>query len=283
MPQLSIPDAPVVGYPGQIAEPGAPTFARSSLAEGASVVAGAPVKRGTDPQRQVKPFEAGDLPDEATFAGVVILETSRAFNALALEDGDPIAVMRQGSIYMDFSEAVTAGELVAITLATGDLTGVAQGSPSTAAIQVLPGLRIVETIAAAGLATVEVDLLGDSGAGAGGLDSGEYVPVLTDVTNVAASALLGARFTKIGNIVTVFFSVTIDATAAAATELDISLPVVSNLAAAPDLIGHMASAETVGEPGVVTGDAANDRAQLSYTAVGTGVVTWNGSFSYVIL
>ncbi len=113
--------------------------------------------------------------------------------------------------------------------------------------------------------------------------SGEYAPTLTDVTNVAASALLGARFVRINNTVTVFFGVTIDPTAAAATELGISLPVASTLAAAADLLGHMASGETVGEPAVIVGDVANDRAQLSYTAVGTGVVTWHGSFSYQVL
>lgn len=283
MPQLSIPDAPPVGYAGQIAEPGAPTFARSVTAEGALVVAGMPVKRGTDPQRQVEPFVAADLIDVANFAGLVVLETSRPQADLDIEDGDSLAVMRLGAMYLDFNEAVTAGEVVGLTLADGNLVGLAQGSASTALIQILPGVRIVDTIAAAGLAIVEIDLFGDTGATGGDFESGEYTPTLTNVTNVAASAVLGARYFRIGNVVTVYFSITIDVTSAAATELDMTLPVVSNLAAAKDLIGHANSAETVGEPLVVTGDSTNEKAQLSYTAVGTGVVTWNGSFSYAIL
>lgn len=163
MPQTSISRAPAIGFAGQIAEPGAPTYCRSCTAEGSGVVAGAPVKRGTDPQRQVTPFEAGDIPDSAMFAGVVVLETSRPFSDNGIKDGDPVTVMRLGSILMDFSEAVTAGEQVAIELATGKLKGYAQGT-SAASIPtgevVLPGLRIAETTSAAGLATVEVNLFG---------------------------------------------------------------------------------------------------------------------------
>jgi hypothetical protein len=113
--------------------------------------------------------------------------------------------------------------------------------------------------------------------------SGDYVPALTDVTNIDASALLDARYMRIGNIVTVFFGVTIDATAAAATELGIGLPVASNFAAANDLLGMAVSSETVGAAAQVSADVANDRASLTFTAVGTGVVTWRGSFSYLVI
>jgi hypothetical protein len=114
------------------------------------------------------------------------------------------------------------------------------------------------------------------------LASGEYTPTLTDVTNVAASALLGARFIRVGNQITVAFSVTIDPTAAAATELGISLPVASAIAATAEVIGLANSGETVGEPAIVIGDIANDRASLQFTAVGTGVVTWQGTFQYIV-
>ncbi len=161
MPQLSISSAPAVGYAGQIAEPGAPRFSRSARAEGANVSAGMPVKRGTNKEKQVEPFEAGDDGQLQDFAGVVVLDTSRASGGIA--DGDGVAVLRLGSIYMDFSEAVTAGEQVGITLATGALTGIPDGTAAgaiTTGIVVLPGLRIAETIAAAGLAVVEVNLFG---------------------------------------------------------------------------------------------------------------------------
>ncbi len=159
MPQTSIAERMTKALQGQITEAG-PRFSRSASAEGASVVAGIPVQRGTAPQSQVKPYVAGDLPGLANFAGFVILDTSRAQDALAIEEGDPVAIMRLGCMYVTFSEAVTAGEQVGLTLATGLLTGIAQGVAPPVGIVVLPSVRIVETIGAAGLATVEISLEG---------------------------------------------------------------------------------------------------------------------------
>lgn len=115
------------------------------------------------------------------------------------------------------------------------------------------------------------------------LASGDYVPTLTLTTNVAAAVLLDARYVRVGNTVIVFLALTIDVTAAAATVLDVDLPVASALAAVNDVIGSMASGETVGAVAQVSADITNDRASITYTAVGTGVVTWRGSFSYIVL
>ena len=166
MPQNTIDAAPAKAFAGQLAEPGAPKFARSATAEGADVEAGFPVKRGTLPEKQVEPFEAGDVPELALFAGVVLLDPTRAFNSLAIEDDDPVAVLRLGSVYMDFSEAVTAGEMVGLTLADGLLVGIPEGTAAgsiATGVVILPGLRITET-AAAGLAVVEVNLFGNQDA-----------------------------------------------------------------------------------------------------------------------
>lgn len=130
---------------------------------------------------------------------------------------------------------------------------------------------------------VLVDMVQDDTDSVASFSSGDYVPVLTDTTNVAASVLLDARFIRINNTVVVYFALTIDATAAAATVLEISLPVASVLAAANDLIGHAVSAETVGEPSTILAETTNNTAQMAFTAVGTGVVTWRGSFSYLVL
>lgn len=155
------------GFAGQIADAGL-RYCGSFFAE-APIVAGSPVKRGTAKETQVEPFEAADVPTAAMFAGVAVLSTSRPYD----EDGDQIAagdslsVMRLGVIYMNFSEAVTAGEQVGITLASGLLTGIPQGTAAgaiTTGIVVLPGLRIVQTTGAAGVARVEVNLFGSQDA-----------------------------------------------------------------------------------------------------------------------
>jgi hypothetical protein len=68
---------------------------------------------------------------------------------------------------MEFAEAVTAGECVAIVLADGTLKGYAQGTAAgsipTGEVLV-PGLRIATTTTAAGCAIVEVNLFGNQDA-----------------------------------------------------------------------------------------------------------------------
>ena len=113
--------------------------------------------------------------------------------------------------------------------------------------------------------------------------SGDYVPTLTDETNIAASVLVAARFVRINNTVTVYFGVTLDITGAGAAELGISLPVASTLAAAGDLTGHANSLTVDEDQAVVAGDVANDRAAMNYTGIATGVIAWAGSFSYRVL
>jgi len=164
VPQTSVSDTMSKAYAGQPTE-GFPRVVRSARAEGSGVSAGKPVKRGTSAQNQVEAFEAGDVPTAGMFAGVVVREEARDEGGIA--SGDGVQVMRFGSIYMDFSEAVTAGEQVGIVLATGALTGIPQGTAAGAIATgtvVLPGLRIVETITAAGVAVVEVNLFGSQDA-----------------------------------------------------------------------------------------------------------------------
>jgi hypothetical protein len=166
MPQASISDRISKGYAGQVTSAG-PVFARAGKAE-TVLTAGAPLKRGTAKAYQVEPFEAADVPTAGMFAGVAIHSPTREYdstNMIAI--GDPVEVLRFGCVLMSFSEAVTAGEQVGITLATGVLTGIPQGTAAgaiTTGIVVLPGLRIVETTTAAGLAEVEVNLFGSQDA-----------------------------------------------------------------------------------------------------------------------
>ncbi len=283
MPQTTILDDPPRALAGQLAEAGAVRYARSYRAEAIStraIVAGQPVLLGTDPDTQALAITDGDTVDAATFAGILLLETSRALEEAPVTEGDDLSILRMGVVYLQVTDAVTAGDPVFVGNATAQL-GDIEGAAGTGLVE-LPGCRFLTSAASAGFAVAFINPAA-AAAATGASSAGEYVPTLTDVTNVAVSALLDARFVKFGDQVTVYFAVTVDATAAAATELGISLPVASALAAANDLTGIAGSAETVGGLGMVAADAANDRAALTYTAVGTGVVTWRGSFSYEIL
>lgn len=156
-----------IAFAGQLAEPLAPKFARSCVVETA-IKAGAIAKRGTDPEVQIKPLEAGDTITVAMLAGVVLLSTSRPYEQTdggsGIEAGNSASVLRLGSVFLPFAEAVTAGEVVAQDLATGLLYGYAQGTAAgsiTTGRVVIPGIRVAQTISAAGNATCEVNLYGN--------------------------------------------------------------------------------------------------------------------------
>lgn len=163
MPQISVSQNPGIGFAGQIAEP-MPRAARSMSCEVAGLVSGQIVVRGTDPYNQVNAVPTSAFtPDPSKIAGVIIFSSSKPFNSGAFSAGDKVDVMRLGSIYMQFSAAVTAGQMVGYKLSDGTLTGIAQGTAAgsiTTGIVVIPGLRIASTTTAAGVAIVEVNLFG---------------------------------------------------------------------------------------------------------------------------
>lgn len=165
MPFNSITSDLPIGYAGQVSEPAFPKFARSVTVETA-IHAGAVAKRGTDPEIQIKPLEAGDTVTPGMLAGVVLLSATRPYEQIdggsGIEAGNTAAVLRFGSVFMDFAEAVTAGELVGQALSSGLLYGYPAGTApgDLAAGRVLiPGLRIAQTTTSAGVACVEVNLL----------------------------------------------------------------------------------------------------------------------------
>ncbi len=116
--------------------------------------------------------------------------------------------------------------------------------------------------------------------------SATYTPTLTAVTNIDAgtSSAFVTGYTRIGNNVTVFGQLTIDATAAAstATELGVSLPVASNLAADQDLGGTAASDVLAGAVIRIKADATNDRASFVFKSSTTTADSYNFQFSYQV-
>jgi len=148
MPQLSVLDAPVKGYAGQIAEPGAPTFVRSAIAE-VALSAGDAVIRGTVPEKDAAAIAATSIISPENFFGFVLLETSREYDATApIAAEDPVSILREGSIYLLANEAVTAGEAVGIVKSTGVFVGLGDDEdPPTGTVR-LPGCRWEETVSA---------------------------------------------------------------------------------------------------------------------------------------
>lgn len=96
---------------------------------------------------------------------------------------------------------------------------------------------------------------------------GTYTPTLTGVANVAASTAYAAQWLRIGNTVLVSGRVDVDPTlTATSTQLGISLPVASNLAAANECAGSAGCPTIAGQSAAILGDAANNRAQMEWLA-----------------
>lgn len=161
MPQTSIGE-PVIGYPGQIAEQG-PSYAYTAAVEGTGAEPGKAVKYGTDPDEQVSILETGDTVSIGTFAGFIKMEPVRDLSDGGLSAGDGVSVLQFGSIYLNYAEAVTRGEMVSINLADGTFRGYPVGTVAgdiTVGEVLLPGVRVAQTIAAAGVARTHVNLFG---------------------------------------------------------------------------------------------------------------------------
>lgn len=94
-----------------------------------------------------------------------------------------------------------------------------------------------------------------------------YTPGLTNVTNITASTSYAAQYMRVGNTVTVSGKVDVDPTAVGAVVLGIALPIASNIGAAENCAGTAFCPTIAGQGAAILGDAANDRAQMQWTAV----------------
>lgn len=116
-----------------------------------------------------------------------------------------------------------------------------------------------------------------------GLASDVYTPTLTNVTNLDGSTAFQAQYLRVGSVVTVSGKVSVDPTAAAATELGISLPIASNFGAAEDCGGAANAIAVASECAGIVGDTSNDRASMQWVTVSTANHTMAFTFSYRII
>jgi hypothetical protein len=118
----------------------------------------------------------------------------------------------------------------------------------------------------------------------GTVTSGTYTPTLTNELNVSGASNDGdAQYTRIGNIVTVYGSVSFTQTSSGNCLIGISLPIASNFTVNTQAYGVGVSFKTVSTNSVVSSDSINDRASLSFIANSGDLQTFRYSFSYQIL
>lgn len=112
------------------------------------------------------------------------------------------------------------------------------------------------------------------------LDSGIYTPTLTNVTNIAASTAYQCQYLRVGTTVSVSGKVDVDPTAAAASELGISLPIAADLASLQECAGAAFASGIAGQGAAIVGDSGNDRASMRWVAVDVTNQPMYFTFSY---
>lgn len=119
------------------------------------------------------------------------------------------------------------------------------------------------------------------------LQSGTYTPTFTNVANTAARTAYQAQWHRTGNVITVSGKVSIDETSAATlTQIGISFPTeaASNIGAEEDVGGVAFSDDIFGLGARVFGDAANNRATLSYiSSADVANKDWSYIFTYEVI
>ncbi|HRB54331.1 MAG TPA: hypothetical protein PLD87_11705 [Bacteroidia bacterium] len=116
--------------------------------------------------------------------------------------------------------------------------------------------------------------------------SGTYTPTLTNGTNVSSSTAYTCQYMRVGNVVTVSGRIDVTMTASnTATEISVSLPIVSNFSGTENLGGTGNGVGSNSPNGVkIEADTTNDRATYTFDTGGSGGARKiSFSFTYLIL
>jgi hypothetical protein len=118
----------------------------------------------------------------------------------------------------------------------------------------------------------------------GNVFSGTYTPTLTNVTNLTSSTAGTCQYMRVGNVVTVSGFFDINATASAAVEFGMSLPIASNFSAQRELGGLCTRASTsVTFTGSIVADDTNNRARIRIIQTETAAAGYSFTFTYRII
>lgn len=114
--------------------------------------------------------------------------------------------------------------------------------------------------------------------------SGVYTPVLFNEVNIDSSAAYPAQWMRSadGKVITVSGYVDVNPTAAANTELGISVPVKTNLQFIYQLAGTAAATDVASECAGIQGDTGNNRARMKWVTVSSANHAMYYSFTYLV-
>jgi hypothetical protein len=120
----------------------------------------------------------------------------------------------------------------------------------------------------------------------GNVFSGTYTPSLTNTTNIASSTAAVCQYMRVGNVVTVSGTVTIDPTATGRIVMGMTLPIASAFATStPNQCGgtFASSGTTTVNVGSVAADGTNDRATFDGVVADAASRVYGFSFTYLVI
>jgi hypothetical protein len=128
-------------------------------------------------------------------------------------------------------------------------------------------------------------LLGRYSAGAGvveelNLDYGTYTPTLTNIANLTSSTPAVCSWQRVGDIVVVSGSFTVDALIGGLTSLRMTLPVASNFTSITDASG--AGSGVIAESHAAYADDVNDEVIFRWTSASTASHVVYFMFMYIV-
>lgn len=127
----------------------------------------------------------------------------------------------------------------------------------------------------------EIEFIGDP---TGTIASGTYSPTTSNTTNVDSSSASDAQYMRVGDVVTVSGSVSIDPTAAGgtATEMRMTLPISTNSFNNSNEAGGTACTAT-NDVAAIRAEAATQRVAFVFNSGHTAARTYRYSFTYQIV
>jgi hypothetical protein len=199
------------------------------------------------------------------------------FTSYSSASGDPLTLG-----YFAAASAATGGSSAGLSIIassnkmtlqtlSGDSLGLQTNNSATDAI----------TLETGGGLSISRTAVTSPASGDGNVFSGTYTPSLTSTTNITSSSAFIFSYMRVGNVVTVQGRVTIVPTSAAACELNIALPIASDLAL--ESLSGCVGPTSVYTVGICDGNATLDTARITFLAPATTSRQWPVSFTYRVI
>ena len=114
--------------------------------------------------------------------------------------------------------------------------------------------------------------------------SGVWTPTLVNVANLDGSTSFECQYIRVGGVVYASGKVSVNPTLPATlTQLGIPLPVASNLGAQEDCAGVAFASGITGQGAAIRGDAANNRAEMTWISGDTTDQPMYFVFAYTVI